>query len=409
MENTTVTIIDKPVERKNSNGWKYLAGVVLLFSTIACVAATFLGVAIYKDSTRKTNESEETKTTNEIKDFTSNVVFQPSGTVIDLINKTSPAVVTVVSKTQVNSLYEDDPQEVEQGVGTGFFVSDDGLLITNEHVVCGSSKPDNLTIVTSDNKSYGVKSFVVDPVQDIAIVQVDLKNDKVSYLKFANKESKVVVGEEVIAIGNPLGVNPGTVTRGIISGINRNISARGACQSQMTQKDYEAVLQTDAAINSGNSGGPLINLNGEVVGVNSATSIGANNISYSVPFDRVVRLLERYQKNNGKLTFPLLGVKHVIIDPNLAKSRDIPQGALVQSVVAGSPADIAGIRKGDIITKIEDKKIEFSLQAVLNQYFEPNEKVKVEIYRPARSPQLDDENVTLDGKTLTLNVTIGEK
>jgi serine protease Do len=298
--------------------------------------------------------------------------------------------------------------ETQQGIGTGFFVSEDGLLVTNEHVVCDSINPSNVTIVTSENKTYSVQSIASDPFQDIAILKVDTKGDKISPLKFANSNSNLEPGQDVIAVGNPLGVNPGSVTRGIISGLGRNVSAQGNCQNKAVEKDYEGVIQTDAAINQGNSGGPLINLNGEVVGVNSATSTDANNISYAVPFQRVVRLLERYQNKNGKLTLPFLGVSYRMIDTNLATARGVPEGAFVMQVVAGGPADKVSIKRGDIITKLGDHKIDFSLQATLNQYFEPGQTVKAEVYRPNTTSLFGDE-VSVDGKTFTVDIVIGER
>ena len=167
------------------------------------------------------------------------------------------------------------------------------------------------------------------------------------------------------------------------------------------------MMQTDAAINSGNSGGPLINLNGEVVAVNSATSLGANNISYSIPFERVVRLLEKYQKDNGKLRSTYFGVEYTMLDANLAKSNNVPEGAYIRRVVIDGPASKAGIQRGDIITKIDDRKIDFSLRTTVNQYFDIGQKVKVEVYRFSSTGILG-ESVPLEGKYITLEMTLEE-
>lgn len=387
---------------------------VLIIALIGFTSVGYLGWKYYKTffnglgDTNRSSNSTNSNSTN----FTSNVVFEPSGGVVDLVSKSAPSVVTVISKSD-NRTPGDNTDDQTEGVGTGFFVTEDGTLITNEHVVCGSPKAETLSIITSDNKSYTVDSFVVDSVQDIAILKVNTNGDKVKALKFANVNSALMTGQDVIAIGNPLGTNPGSVTKGIISGLNRNISAQGSCLNKAVQKDYEGVIQTDAAINSGNSGGPLLNFNGEVIGVNSATSSGANNISYSVPFQRVLKILQRYQSNNGKLTFPFLGVQYTMIDPTLSQTSGLPIGALARSVVGSSAADKAGIQKGDIITKINDRNIEFSLQADLNQYFEPNQKVKIEIFRPSTLEPTGSTSiggkVKVQGKNLTLDVTIGEK
>jgi serine protease Do len=399
------------VNNKRSNGLKIALVIIVLISLVGFGSVGYLGWVYYKNifkeaKTALTGDDTEVLTT---KDFTSSVVYEPSGTIVDLVTKASPAVVTVVSKVQVQSLFADSGES--EGIGTGFFISEDGLLITNEHVIGGANDVNKLSIVTSSNKTYEVTSMAKDPAQDIAILKVNVGSEKVPFLKFSNTDSPIKIGMDVIAIGNPLGVNPGSVTKGIVSGLNRNIragDASGSCVTAESCKDYEGVLQTDAAINGGNSGGPLLSLNGEVIGVNSATTIGANSISYSIPFQRVVKLVERYSKNGGKLTFPYLGVQYRMIDQNVAKANDIPAGAQVIRVLAGSPVAQAGILKGDIITKIGDHSMDFSLQATLNQYFEPNQKVKVEVYRPARTNVLGEEMV-VDGKALTLDLTIGEK
>lgn len=354
-----------------------------------------------KNSNSNNNNSNPTGSTN---DVTSGDVFQAQGTIINIVEKASPAVVTVIVKEPKNPQNNSANLEQRQSIasGTGFFITEDGTLITNEHVVCGATA-DDLLIVTSDQKNYSVNSLAVDSAQDVAILRVNTNNDKVSSLKFANPNSVIKTGQEVLAIGNPFGDNPGSVSQGIISGVGRNISATGACSSsQNTSKDYEGVFQTDAAINSGNSGGPLLNMNGEVIGVNSATLRGANNISYTVPFTTVLKTLDRYYKNNNKIISPFIGVTHQIIDPSEASANGLPAGALVLSVQAGSPADKAGVKKGDIITKIGDKSLSFSLVATLNQFFEPNQKTTLEVFRP------DSPNST-KGKTMTLDITIGTR
>jgi serine protease Do len=392
------------------NGLRIILLFLLLFLIVLSSFAGILGWQYYRESgvfqsissivgNGSNNRSE--------RQFTNDTVLQSSGDVVGLIKKTSPAVVTIISKSQAGSLFSENLEE-SQGVGTGFFVSDDGLLVTNEHVVCDSQSPENISVVTSDNKTYRIEKVVADPAQDIAVLKVNTEGNKVPFLKFANINSIILAGQEVIAIGNPLGVNPGSVTRGIISGVERNVKAQGSCKNRISTKEYEGVLQTDAAINQGNSGGPLLNMNGEVVGINSATSIEANNISYAIPFNRVVRLLLRYDKSNGKLAFPFIGIQYLMIDPNVAKSRDIPAGALVRQVQKAGPADKAGIKKGDIITRVEDKSIDFSLQSTLNQYFEPGQKVKIEVYRPKTST-IFGEDINFTGEYLAVDLIIGER
>lgn len=387
---------------------KIMLVFALFFGLLIMTSVGLLGWKLY-DNTHGRNNSTSSQALNPTpttRDFSTSTVSQPTGSVIELVNKTAPAVVTVIGRSESRGLFSDQLLETQE-IGTGFFISEDGLLVTNEHVVCDARTSENLSIVTAKGKTYQVDAFASDSTQDIAILKVNTGGDKVSTLKFANPDTQVVVGEDVIAIGNPLGTNPGSVTRGIISGVNRNITAAGQCGNRNTRKDYEGILQTDAAINSGNSGGPLINLNGEVIGVNSATSEGANNISYSIPFQRVLKLIDRYQKNNGRLTSPYIGIQYRMVDANRAKQYNVPAGALVSLVVRSGPAEAAGIKPGDIITKLGDKSIEFSLQTTLSQYFEPNQEINVELYRPARVNALGQDFDT-GGKLTTVKLKIGE-
>lgn len=390
------------------------SGRVLLNSLLSCIlifvlggtgVVGYFGYQYYKNNYTNSGITADQGQTNT--DFSSNQVYTPAGSTVDLVKRIAPSVVTVITKTQSSSPNAIDGL-IEQGLGTGFFVSSDGLLITNEHVVCEDiATPNLVSIVTSENKTYSVQKIAADPSQDIAILKVDLKGDKVTPLKFANEASLLAPGQDVIAIGNPLGVNPGSITRGIISGLNRNVQAQGECRGDTVVKEYEGVIQTDAAINSGNSGGPLINLDGEVVAVNSATSSNANNISYAVPFERVVRLLNRYQANNGNLTLPFFGVQYRMVDQNRSAATGAPVGAYVELIVKDGPSEKAGIRVRDIITKIGDKPVDFSLQATLNQHFEPNQKVKVEIFRP--SPSLFGDDGKISGQTVNVDMTIGQR
>lgn len=334
------------------------------------------------------SESDGSNLSNEAKevlsDTVSDDVYEAEGTIVELAEKLSPAVTTVVVKSQNFSLDTFSIEEQSQGSGTGFFISSSGLLITNEHVVCGVEDPSNIVVVTSSGDEYRVKRFDTDPFQDLAILEVDVEGKTIDHLEFANQESELKTGQEVIAIGNPFGSNPNSVTRGIISGLNRNIQASGSCGSNGSGTDikfYEGVLQTDAAINFGNSGGPLINLKGEVIGVNSATSSDANNVSYAIPFDRVYRLVERYLENDGKIKFPFLGVRAPMIDPAVATSREIPLGAIVEAVEPNSAAEKAGIQQYDIISKVNEYDVDFSLTATITQHFNPGETVELEVFR----------------------------
>lgn len=379
---------------------------LLLIICSLLFSINYLGLLKPSNNTQNINtnnssvdENNEDRKNKNLKDFYSEKVIDSSSDLINLIEKLKPAIVTVMVNKQSSSLWFDLIPNT--GVGTGFFISEDGLLITNEHVVCGASS-NEIKIITINNKIYDVENIAIDPAQDVAILKVNTNNEKVPFLKFANPDTKVRVGQEVIAIGNPFGDNPASVTKGIISGINRNITARGFCGSTTTIKEYEGVIQTDAAINSGNSGGPLLNMLGEVIGVNSATLEGANNISYTVPHDTVLKVVQRYLQNNGKIISPFLGVSHRMINSSRNILDDnVIMGALVINVQPGSPADKAGIKPNDIIVRLGDKDIKFSLVATLNKYFEPNQDTVIRVYR-----------VNEDSKTgiyINLNIKIGSR
>lgn len=402
------------LKKKRNPFWATCIFLTIIFLIILCVASG-VGLAVYIknggdpiglhfNNANNNQSNPDNSNQNDISQYESNETYIAQSDLIKLVEDSQPAVVTVAVKESnpfANKTYQSLESRQTIGSGTGFFISSDGLLITNEHVVCGTTASD-LLIVGSNEKTYTVEAVAADSSQDVAILKVNLNGDSIKTLKFANQDSPIKVGTEVVAIGNPFGDNPGSVTRGIISGVGRNVTAQGSCDGQNQLKDYEGVLQTDAAINAGNSGGPLLNMHGEVVGVNSATLTGANNISYTIPFTTVTRVLQSYLKNNGEIISPYLGVSHNIIEKDVASANNVPVGAYVRSVVSNSPADKAGIKSGDIITKLGDYDISFSLTATLNQHFEPGQKTTVTVYRSTESD-------LSSGKTLVLDITIGQK
>lgn len=397
-QNNQIAEVQKP--KRNIVLWSCVS-ILFLFS-----CSGLLGIGAYsftlanelsslRAENKKNAEKIEKLANNEPVD--TQVLTESVSDISKLVSKVQPSVATVfIYGSQSSAGLFGRTNEI-LGSGTGFFIDSNGLFLTNEHVVCGVSAS-NIKIVSNSNKTYEVETVAVDSAQDIAILKINLKGDSVTPLKLANSNYKIQVGQGVIAIGNPLGDNPGSVTSGIISGLNRNIRATGSCGSSQV-KEYEGVLQTDAAINSGNSGGPLINLAGEVIGINSATSSGANNISYSIPFDRVLKTVDRYKKNGNKIISPYLGVEYSMVDSVSANARNLPVGALVRNVVIGSPADKAGILKNDTIVKIGDKPIDFSLVSTLNLYFEPNQTVTVQVSRDEGGQR----------KIVDLTITIGQK
>ncbi len=270
----------------------------------------------------------------------------------------------------------------EVGAGSGFFISADGLILTNKHVVSDTTA--SYTVITSDGKKYDAKVLAQDPTNDLALVKISIQN--APFLKLADS-SQLQVGEHVIAIGNSLGQYQNTVTSGIISGIGRSITAGDDTGSS---EDLSGVIQTDAAINPGNSGGPLLNIEGQVVGINTAIDQQGQLVGFAIPANEIARALASYQKN-GKITSAFLGVRYIIITDDIATQQNLPRnyGALIVrgqnitdfAVLPGSPADKAGLMENDIILEVNGTKIdENNTLASLIANYNPGDTVTMRVY-----------------------------
>lgn len=252
-----------------------------------------------------------------------------------------------------------DGEKVKVGGGSGFIVHPDGLVLTNKHVVFDPEA--EYTVITIDEKEYTGRVVSRDPINDIAVLKINAKN--LPTVRLGNS-GKIELGQTVIAIGNALGLFTNTVSKGIISGLARKISA-SLGQGGQTE-NLRDVIQTDVAINQGNSGGPLIDLNGEVVGINTAIIFGAQNIGFAIPINWAKADLEDIIKF-GRIVRPFIGLRYVMLNKSLQEKYTLPvdYGALVikdhvpgtQAVVAGSPADKAGIKENDIVLEINGVKL----------------------------------------------------
>ncbi|MFH1183243.1 MAG: trypsin-like peptidase domain-containing protein, partial [Candidatus Moraniibacteriota bacterium] len=257
----------------------------------------------------------------------------------------------------------------EIGGGTGFVVTGDGLIVTNKHVVADTTA--EYTVLTNDGREYSAKVLGRDRTNDVAVIKVDPNNpskgkgaSQMATLPLGDS-GQLKIGQTVIAIGNALGEFTNTVSKGIVSGLRRNIVAGGFTGSEQ----LDQLIQTDAAINEGNSGGPLLNLKGEVVGINVAIAQGAQNIGFALPINTVKNTVESVQRS-GKIVQPYLGVRYVVVSPVLKQQNNLPfdYGVLVArgqnpgdlAVMPGSPADKAGIVENDIILEVNGAKIEES-------------------------------------------------
>jgi serine protease Do len=330
----------------------------------------------------------------------------------DIVVRASPAVVSVIATKDVtiveqyyaNPFSGDDffnqffqefqvPQLRQQGTekrqissGTGFFVSQDGLLITNKHVVDDIDA--DYSILTNDQKKFSAKVIARDPLNDVAILKViePLTGVQFSFIVLGDSEN-VKIGQTAIAIGNSLGEFQNTVSVGVISGLRRTIVASGA---RSGPEELSEIIQTDAAINPGNSGGPLLNLKGDAIGLSVAMAQSAENIGFAIPINQVRRSYDE-AREKGKITYPYLGVRHTLVTSELQSKQKllVNYGAMVvagkngeEPVLPNSPASKAGILENDIILEIEGVKIsQENTLAKLIQHRSIGDRVKLKILR----------------------------
>ena len=293
-------------------------------------------------------------------------VLTEESVVIEVAEKVSPSVVTVgITKTQkILDLFEWDPfmdpfgffrqpsgreEKIKQDIGTGFVIAKDGLIVTNKHVVADTNA--KYRVITKDDKEYEVKKIYRDPANDLAILKIEASG--LNPVELGDSD-KLKVGQFVIAIGTALGEFRHTVTTGVISGLGRGITAGSPFEGYVERLDN--VIQTDAAINPGNSGGPLLNSAGQVIGVNVAVAAEGQNIGFALPINLVKETLANFEKT-GRFERAFLGVRYRMISQDLALLNDVPQGAYIVEVVSGSPAEKAGIKQGDIITKLDGQPV----------------------------------------------------
>ncbi|MEI6691059.1 MAG: trypsin-like peptidase domain-containing protein [bacterium] len=325
-------------------------------------------------------------------------IVSEESVVTDVAESASPAVVTV-SLSQSKPVMEQfflDPFGVMQGqrpsggvetqqvdIGTGFVVDKSGLVVTNKHVVMQGDAT-LYKIILKDNSEHQVQKIWRDPSNDLAILKIE--GNDFTTLELGDSDT-LKVGNFVIAIGTALGEFRHTVTTGVVSGLGRGITA-GEMGGGIAEK-LDNVIQTDAAINPGNSGGPLINSSGQVIGVNVAVSQSANNIGFALPINVLKDALNTFN-TTGQFNRPFLGVKYKLVTKEAAVLNDVPAGAYVMEVIAGSSAEKAGIKIGDIITVFDGQKV-IDVDGGLPQLVgkkKVGDNVVVEIYRDKQTSKL---------------------
>ncbi len=332
--------------------------------------------------------------------------------IISAVNEFSPAVVSIIVSKDLPILEEywispfeeffgpefkipqyrqKGTEKKEIGGGTGFIISSDGMVITNRHVVADTEA--DYTVLTNDGQKYPAKVIARDSAQDLAILKIESTQGAFKVVKLGDS-SKLQIGQTVIAIGNALGEFKNTVSVGVISGLGRTVTASGGGEVET----LEDVIQTDAAINKGNSGGPLLNLKGEVIGINTAIAVGAENIGFAIPINKAKKAIEQV-KSLGKIVYPFLGVRYLLITDTIQKENnlEVDYGAWIVSgdntepaVTPGSAAEKAGLKEGDIILEFNGAKItsENSLAKIIMNY-NPGDKVTLKILRKSEEKTIE--------------------
>lgn len=313
-----------------------------------------------------------------------NITLQEDSAVIEAVARVAPSVVSIVSNRDVMTVFGGIFEE--KGSGTGFIIRDNGLIATNRHVVADDKA--SYTVITSDGITYDAEVIAKDPFNDLAIIKIKTKDLPVADL---GDSDALRVGQRVMAIGNALGEYQNTVTVGVVSAIGRVIVA--SSDSGYSER-LEGMIQTDAAINLGNSGGPLVNMAGQVIGINTAIALQGSQIGFAISINSVKSAIESVLAT-GTIRRPMLGIRYIHITKEFAalNNLSVDRGALIVrgdrfgelAVTRGGPADQAGIEENDIIVSINDQEIgnNNSIITILCRY-QPGDVVKIKLLRAGR-------------------------
>lgn len=390
-----------------------VAGFAILFGVVS--SAVFLATNVVGGRLLGLGSSDGTTTTSSDK-ISNGTTLSTSSSVVtsdvsEVVDKVMPSIVSITSMSvqEVQSFFGGTYEQTSEGAGTGIIIGKNDtelLIVTNNHVVEGS---DTLTVTFNDQSSVEANIKGTDATYDVAVIAVALdqiSDDTMNEISVATlgDSTNLKIGEPAIAIGNALGYGQ-SVTTGVISALDRSVSTTDT-QTGETQESGAKLIQTDAAINPGNSGGALVNVNGEVIGINSAKLTGESveGIGYAIPISDVSDLIQNLMNQETKTKVPenergLLGITGMSVSDAFSQQIDVPAGVYVMEVSSGSGADKAGMTKGSIITAINGSSID-SMEALQEQlqYYAKGETVSLTILVPQSNGEYDEQ---------TLEVTLG--
>ena len=312
------------------------------------------------------------------------------GSIASIANAVSKSVVSIVTSTDQKSFFSNETTS-QTAAGTGFILSSDGYIATNKHVVSGASK---IGVILDDGTAYeDVELVGTDPLNDFAIIKINNVNN-LSPVKLGDSKT-TSAGQQVVAIGNALGAYQNSVTSGIISGKGRSLTATDSGRTQY--ETLSDMIQTDAAINGGNSGGPLVNAAGEVIGINTAYASQGNNVGFAIPISSVKGIIKNVLSGKG-FERAVIGVRYINLTPTIAKEKNlsVTRGALIaasknnKAIISGSASDKAGLKENDIITAVNGTGIgsSGSLSSLIGEY-SVGDTVKITVVRGGKTETLE--------------------
>ncbi len=387
---------DEPIQNHSTvhharRGGQFIVGFLILALIMGMAGGVGMMLLISENATVRHALGFNDNGTVPSRTVTEKLVVEESNGFIDTVKKVSPAVVSITTKKEGVDLFGQIYQQ--EGAGTGFIITSDGLIVTNKHVVAGENA--EYTVVTTEGKTYTATVKARDPFNDLAVLKIEATGLPVVEL---GDSDAVEVGQWVLAIGNALGEFKNSVSVGVVSAKDRKLDAEGSAE-------LTGLIQTDAAINPGNSGGPLVNLRGQVIGIDTAiasTTGSSIGIGFAIPVNSIKKAIDSVRKT-GTITRPMLGVSYINIDSVVQDQLKltVDHGALIRGngrtsgLAAGGPADVAGVEDGDIILEINGERIDedHSLSNRLVNY-SPGDEVKLKILR--------------NGKEQTVTVKLGE-